>query len=213
MSTKYSLLFLLLFICALRIPISAAEEMKSEASPRPPHKEALEEYQKGRDLYREGKLEDAASCYLKAISLDPGFDYAYGSLGYIRYEQGNYQEAEKIYLKALELAPSDSFYHGELALVYHALGKKDKAYQECAKALELEPANYLFHYNLGMMQSLDGKKDDARASFEKALTLCKERKARKMIEEKLGGLKLRSLKAPGHWGLRIPGASSPCRAS
>jgi tetratricopeptide (TPR) repeat protein len=154
-----------------------------------PSPEVLKLYNAGRELYSQGKRDEAAAEYKKAIALDPAFDYAYGSLGYIYLEQGKLDEARTMLEKALSLSPADSFYHSEIAVVYERQGKRKEALQSLEKALELNPDSWLYHYNLGVLKLNEGDRTGARLSFEKALSLCASRSEKKQIMQKLEALK------------------------
>jgi len=174
------------------LSLQAAEQKQPEGETqekKPPSEDVVKLYNMGRDLYRQGKLDEAIGMYKKAIEMDPAFDYAYGSLGYIYYDQGDFNEALIMLEKAVSLSPEDSFYHSEIALVYEKLGRRKEGIGSLQRAIELMPDNWLYHRNLAVMKMSDGDKEGATAAFEKALVLCKDRKERKLLNEKIEGLK------------------------
>ncbi len=63
---------------------------------------------KGVAAYEQGKVEEAAAWFVKAVEADPGYAKAWRWLGRVRYEQGRYQEAVRAYERAVELDPDDT---------------------------------------------------------------------------------------------------------
>jgi tetratricopeptide (TPR) repeat protein len=57
-------------------------------------------------LERQGKLDEAAACYRKAIDLDPKDANALSSLGWLLQRQGKRDEAAALHRKALEIDPN-----------------------------------------------------------------------------------------------------------
>ncbi len=170
-------------------PLAAEQKPPESQAQKPPSEEVINLYNSGRDLYGQGKLEEAIETYRKVIELDPLFDYAYGSLGYILYEQKNYDEALAMFEKALSLSPEDAFYHSEIALVYEKLGRRKEGMASLQKATGLKPDNWLYYNNLAVMKNSDGDKEGALAAFEKALSLCGDRKEKKQLRDKIEELK------------------------
>jgi tetratricopeptide (TPR) repeat protein len=151
--------------------------------------DAEEIYRQGRELYSQGKLEEALSAYGRAASADPTYDAPLGSMGYIYSQMGKSQEALVQYIKAMSLNPDDDFYHGQCALVYNSLKEKDKALAELEKAITLAPENWVHYYNRGMIEKEGGDEASALKDIEKALSLCDERAYRKKMRELLKAMK------------------------
>lgn len=174
----------------LSLQAAGQAQPEGEAPPKkPPSEDVVKLYNTGRELYAQGKLDEAVAVYKKVVEMDPGFDYAYGSLGYIYYDQGNFNEALVMLEKAISLSPEDSFYHSEAALVYEKLGRRKDGILSLQKAIELKPDNWLYYRNLAGMKMSDGDKEGAAAAFEKALALCKDRKEKKLLRERIEELK------------------------
>ena len=186
-----------LFFCSF--PFTAAENTGKEEpkSPSPEatasvvkvSEEALGHYKKGRELFNQGKLDEALEEYRKTLEAAPDFDYAWASLGYIYFQREKYEEAKKHYEKAIELKPGDDFYQGQLAQVYVRLGNRDKAVECLNRAIELAPDNWAHYYNLGELTYENREVDAACTLVEKALKLCKDRQWRVKIRQKLREIK------------------------
>jgi tetratricopeptide (TPR) repeat protein len=61
---------------------------------------------KGNELRKEGKLEEAIKCYDEAINKVPGYVWSYTNKGDALYLQGNLDEAKKSYFNAIKINPS-----------------------------------------------------------------------------------------------------------
>ncbi|MGV8122932.1 MAG: tetratricopeptide repeat protein [Candidatus Xenobiia bacterium LiM19] len=120
-----------------------------------PSDEVVQLYKQGRQLFQDGKYDEAIAAYKKCIQMDPSFDYAYGSLAYLYYELKKYSEAVPLYKKAIELNPSDSFYYSELGMTYVKMGQHDNAVEVLQKAVEYSPLEGEYYINLALVYFQD----------------------------------------------------------
>jgi tetratricopeptide (TPR) repeat protein len=95
---------------------------------------AMEDFFK---LYKQEKLDDAATALQKVIDLEPDYHMAYYNLGVIRLRQGREDEARIGLEKALQLKPDYSQAAQALLQVLYSLGQKASASGEFAKSSEL----------------------------------------------------------------------------
>jgi tetratricopeptide (TPR) repeat protein len=125
----------------------------------------------GGALDGQGKLDEAAACFKKAIELDPKFAQAHSRLGAALGKQGKLDEALACFKKAIELRPRGAMDHANLGGVLCKQGKPNEAIAECRKAIELDPKCAPAHGNLGSALHDQGKLDDAVACYKKAIEL------------------------------------------
>ena len=72
----------------------------------------------GWDLQDQGRVEEAISCYQKAILLDPSYVVAYNDLGIAFEREGQTERAKQMYLEAIKTAPDYPNSYTNLALLY-----------------------------------------------------------------------------------------------
>jgi tetratricopeptide (TPR) repeat protein len=72
----------------------------------------------GWDLQNQGRVEEAISCYQKAILLDPSYVVAYNDLGIAFEREGQTERAKQMYLEAIKTAPDYPNSYTNLALLY-----------------------------------------------------------------------------------------------
>lgn len=151
------ILAVLLSMAAVHSDVTAspAGGPDSSLTAEKPSDEVVQLYKQGRQLFQDGKYDEAIAAYKKCIQMDPGFDYAYGSLAYIYYELKKYNEAVPLYKKAIELNPSDSFYYSELGMTYIKMGQNDNAVEVMKKAVELSPLECEYYINLAIVYFKD----------------------------------------------------------
>lgn len=122
-------------------------------------------------LHAQGRLEEAAASYQKALALKPDFAEAHYNIGIVFNELGKLEEAAESCRKALELRPGLAEAHSNLGNALQVLGKLDEAVASHRKALEFRPDNADWLYNLGAALQEQGMLDEAIASYRKALAL------------------------------------------
>lgn len=89
--------------------------------------EFKEHYNKGIELYKQGKYDQAGSEFEKAIELKPTDVYAIYGLGNTYYCLTKYDDAVKVYSKAIKINPDYAKVHYSLSLAYSKLGKTQEA--------------------------------------------------------------------------------------
>ncbi len=114
------------------------EQVKKPIEVRAPDMlKAAELYQKGMELQKQGKLNEAKDSFEKSADADPKFAFAYNQLGIILETEGLSDQAENMYLKAAELDPKCSAAYSNLALLNEAKGDNAKAIKYWRKRAEL----------------------------------------------------------------------------
>jgi tetratricopeptide (TPR) repeat protein len=124
----------------------------------------------------EGKFEDAASLYKKAIALDPNNYQAWGNLGSAYLWGGRREESMEAYNRAIELAqaqeaksPNDPVLVVRLASFYASTGNADKSLVFVRKALALSPDDPNINYRVGETYEILGQREKAIPLIARAL--------------------------------------------
>ena len=119
----------------------------------------------------QGKLDEAAAAYQRALQLKPGFVEALNDLGNVFKLQGKLEEAGACYQQVLRWKPDYAAAHCNLGVVLHDLGQLDHAVACCQRALQLQPDYATAHYNLATLLKDQGKLDESEACYRRALQL------------------------------------------
>ena len=138
------------------------------------------------DIYKQGLASqdrsEARKFYKKAISLDPNFGRAYGSMAislafdYANTNRQTLTNAERDILKneainyakkAIELNPDEAHSFFSLALIYAQAKMIDKSKEQNEKALKLEPENLLALQMKATNQINDGFFKDGLTTYQK----------------------------------------------
>jgi cytochrome c-type biogenesis protein CcmH/NrfG len=125
-------------------------------------------YLLGRAYTRQGKLEEAAAAYRRAVELHPDASY-YVNLGKALQSR---QDSIAQFERALALDPSYAQAHLELGRVFIQLEERATARRELEKAIELEPDYYEAYYLLGRLLHRVGDEQQSH----RLLTLFEEKK-------------------------------------
>ena len=123
----------------------------------------------GNILKEQGKFDEAAACYQRALVLRPAYVNALNNLGNTLKDQGKLDEAIACHRRALELKPDYAEVYGNLGLALEDQGKLDEAIACHRRALELKPDYAGAHYNLGSTLEKVGDFQGAVASLRAAL--------------------------------------------
>jgi hypothetical protein len=99
----------------------------------------LMHYKLGRVYSRQGRLEEAAGEYLRALELAPRYIQPRNSLGLIWLRQGRLDEAISSFREVLRVAPDDAPAHLNLGIALERLGRDDEAARHRQRAIEIDP--------------------------------------------------------------------------
>ena len=125
----------------------------------------------GTVLHEQGKLEEAAERYERALVLRPDFPEILYNLANVRKAQGKLEEAIAQYEKALALRPDYADVHNNLGVALQQLRKIDQAIAHYQQALTLKPDYVEALNNLGAALLDQGKFNQALGYCERALAL------------------------------------------
>ena len=120
---------------------------------------------------KQGRFNDAADHFGKALSLrprDPGVLY---NLGIALRDAGKFEEAVDHFRAAIALKPDHGDAWDSLAHALIALKRLDEAAEAFRGALRVFPDKAELHSNLGSVYQAQGRLSEAVAAYRKALTL------------------------------------------
>lgn len=110
-------------------------------------------FDRGRDLQKQRKLEEAAAYFREAISLDRNYIPAYNNLGNLLQLQGKIPEAIALLQRAIEINPNLAATRCNLASAYLLQGNIAAAKAGYEETLRLDPNFYLAYLNLGKLHA------------------------------------------------------------
>ena len=158
----------------LSISKSAVKELQLQAfKPSTQSIAALQSYESGLNLARDGKYSDAVTQFQAATKDDPQFALAFSKLAQAYSQLGQDDDAGEASLKAVNLSanlPASEKYlieasHDQIANDYP---KAIDAYQNLVKA---SPNNADYLFDLGTAYEANGALDKAKESFQKVVQL------------------------------------------
>lgn len=120
-------------------------------------------------LQTEGKLNEAASHYQRAIELQPDYAPAFNNLGVLQRAAGQVDAAIATYRQALALKGDYPDAHYNLANALLAKGRADEAAEHFTIALKSIPDSAGAANNLGVALSSQNRTQDAVAAFRAAV--------------------------------------------
>ncbi|WP_162569059.1 tetratricopeptide repeat protein [Acidianus sulfidivorans] len=133
--------------------------------------DAIDHFQRGIELFREGALEIAFEEFEKAIELDPKVaDYYYWA-GVVLLSLEKHNDSLNYFKKAIELDPKNAEYHFGLASALLEKDKYEEAIEELKKASSLNPNEGKYHWALSLAYSQLNKKHEALDEINKAIEL------------------------------------------
>ena len=121
-------------------------------------------------LHAEGRTEEAAAHYRRAIELQPDYAPAYNNLGVMQRAAGRVDEAIATYRQALSLRGDYPDAHYNLANALLAQDKLQEAAEHFAIALRSIPDSAGAANNLGIALAAQNRPNDAVAAFRAAVS-------------------------------------------
>lgn len=148
------------------IPINLSNKPPMKLNPAI---ESVTHKEQGDAHLRNGHLEEAKTCYRRAIALDPNYAKAHSNLGFILMEQGSYADAEHCLKTALAIDPYIADVYYMLATIYQTQGKLKDTIYHFRKALELDPDLAFAYRDLCYLLFQQGKIEDAKEVIAKGI--------------------------------------------
>ncbi|WP_313460169.1 polysaccharide deacetylase family protein [Stenotrophomonas sp.] len=109
------------------------------AGPASDRQRAQQANDRGLQLYREKRYDEAVAQFTEALKLRPDFAQAANNLGFVYYRQQRYAEAARWLENTLKIDPSRAVAHLNLGDAYVHAGDKAKARQAYTTYLALQP--------------------------------------------------------------------------
>lgn len=134
-------------------------------------KKALAHNEKGNELMRENKLEEAAKEFELAVENDPNLLEAHMSLGKVLGDLGEYKKARACYRKASELMPQSYQPHVLIGDLYRLEDRRNDAIYEYREASKLAPTNIEIRNQLALLYSQSGDIDRAIDEYQRILSV------------------------------------------
>jgi spermidine synthase len=135
---------------------------------------------RGIQLLKKRKLEEAIKNFQKIISIDHYNILALNNIGTVKSWQGRFDEAIKYYKKALDIRPDFVPISIGLAGVLEQKGRTDEAIAIYQKSIEASPDQPDLYLRLGDALFRENKIDEAIKNYIKALEIDKESEAAKI---------------------------------
>jgi tetratricopeptide (TPR) repeat protein len=127
---KSRFIFILIFVSFLGI-----------SSARAGSDEAVERNNRGVELLKQGKVDEAIGPLLKAVELKPTDADIRLNLAYAYERQGHLDEAISQYQKTIELNPRNPVARNNLGVLYDKRGLYEQAMREFEKVVEIDPSS------------------------------------------------------------------------
>jgi tetratricopeptide (TPR) repeat protein len=128
-------------------------------------------YNLGRNLARQGRLDEAVEAYRETVRLEPTHYYAYNNLGTSLVKQEKLDEAIKAFRRSRQISPSFAEAHFNLGTCLLRQRKLDEAVDAFREALRHDPGSASAHYNLGVALQNQGRLDEAIKEYRETLRL------------------------------------------
>jgi protein O-GlcNAc transferase len=122
-------------------------------------------------LRRQGKLDEAAGCYERALALEPDHTGILAALAGVRHEQGRLEEAARCYERALAFGGEVPDLLQGFANLLVDQGELEAAVTRYERALAMAPEDWQCRSNLGVALAAMERFHDAVAQYRRALVL------------------------------------------
>lgn len=128
---------------------------------------------KGKELERLVKYEEAVACYTKALSIEPNHSGALNHKAKALSNLGRYDESYECYDKLTRLTRNDAGAWANRASILLKLHfpRYEEAMFCVDESLKLEPNNFLAEFTKGSIQYNLGKYEEAEKCFDKTIKL------------------------------------------
>ena len=107
-------------------------------------------FQRGNELYKQGKLDEAIAAFWQCVALDPAFPNARFHLGVALGDAERYEEAGACLEQVVQAEPEKAEAFNSLGYVSSRQRQVQKAIEHWERAIQLQPKYAQAHVNLGM---------------------------------------------------------------
>jgi Flp pilus assembly protein TadD len=141
--------------------------------------------QRGKDLYDQGRYEDAVRVYSEVVRLKPDNEAAQSNLGSSYFRLQQIDNALAAFREAVRLNPNDAEALQNLGAGLAALGNYDDAIQQYLKAVAINPDLAPAHYSLGVLYQEQNNKDKAISELQRYLEIGTDAQLRADAQQRL----------------------------
>lgn len=134
-------------------------------------KKALKNFERAVKLESEGKIDDAADHYRKALAAAPNFAMAHNNLGSLYMGKSEFAPSQKELEQSIRLAPADAKAYFNMANLMLLTGKLDQADHYLREGFRRQPDSAFGFFVQGTVLERTGKLPEAEASLQRALEL------------------------------------------
>jgi len=173
--------------------ITLADELSSDKKNQ---QEAFSSFQKGIELAKENRTDEAVKAFRKATELKTDFAEAYINLGILLFQQAMDEEAERVLVRALELNPEEPKTKEFLGKINFAKAKALLQNDRINEALEKLKASYSYNpdysytsYLLGYAYHKKENREESIKYFEAFLQMEPNAPQASQVREILESLK------------------------
>ena len=124
--------------------------------------------QRGVDLRKQGKYDEALDCFDRILEMQPDSMVANNNKGVALRTMGRYQEAEPYLAKVVELDASNAGAWFNLGFVLFKLGRYTEANDALDNVLELSPMHAVAWDSKGKVLQKLGREDEAKECFARS---------------------------------------------
>ena len=124
-------------------------------------KDARKAFEKGQDLVRKKKLDEAAQSFQKAVDAYPKYAAAWYELGHLQEQQGHPDDARKSYQQSIAADGKYLNPHLQLSLIAARQNNWQDLADSTAKAIKLDPFDYPQAYFYNAVANYNLKNIDA----------------------------------------------------
>jgi protein O-GlcNAc transferase len=125
----------------------------------------------GNTFKDQGRLDEAISCFQKALKINPNLVEVYNNLGNTFKDQGRLDEAISCFQKVLEINPNYAEAYNNMGNMLMGQGNLAEAVYHYQKALEINPNLAEAYHNLGNALKDQNRLTEALSSYQKALEI------------------------------------------
>ncbi len=132
---------------------------------------ALKEFERAVKKEADGKTEEAAEYYRKAIKAAPNFAMAHNNLGSLYVSKSNFAAARKEFEQTINLSPGDAKAYFNMANLLLLTSKLDEAERYVQQGFLKQPESAFGSFVQGSLFERAGKLDEAEQALRHALQL------------------------------------------
>jgi predicted O-linked N-acetylglucosamine transferase (SPINDLY family) len=118
-----------------------------------------------------GRIDEAATCYVQALEIEPGNPRTHNNLGVILHARGDRAGAMARYTEALRLQPNFAEAWVNLGNLLRLYGRLEEALEAYGRSAAIKPDYATAYYNVGVVQRDLGHVPNAIACYRRALEL------------------------------------------